>query len=141
MSFSPHLEAARRPDLAGSVRRQAPSARPFGEPIQPLARAGASETAIEVERKLRALYQRKAGRDLFDLATALENPAVDPARIVAAFSEYLSRDGLKVTRAQFEKNIAAKLHDAEFAADISPLMSSGFTWISRQRHPSFRHGS
>ena len=37
--------------------------------------------------KLRALYQRKAGRDLFDLATALENPAVNPVRIVGAFSE------------------------------------------------------
>ena len=31
--------------------------------------------------KMRALYQRKAGRDLFDLARALESPAVDPARI------------------------------------------------------------
>ena len=32
--------------------------------------------------KLRALYQRKKGRDLFDLAVALEHDGVDPRRIV-----------------------------------------------------------
>ncbi|MDR3674661.1 MAG: nucleotidyl transferase AbiEii/AbiGii toxin family protein [Acidobacteriota bacterium] len=78
--------------------------------------------------KLRALYQRKQGRDLFDLATALEKPEVTPDRIIAAFSEYMNREGHKVTRAQFEKNIADKLHDPEFAADINPLLSAAFAW-------------
>ena len=78
--------------------------------------------------KLRALYQRKQGRDLFDLATALEKPEVTPDRVVTAFSEYMKREGHKVTRAQFEKNMADKLHDPEFATDISSLLSAGFTW-------------
>lgn len=78
--------------------------------------------------KLRALYQRKHGRDMFDLATALQNPAVNPDRVVAAFSEYMKRDGHRVTRAQFEKNMAEKLGDPEFHADIGPLLASGFTW-------------
>jgi predicted nucleotidyltransferase component of viral defense system len=85
--------------------------------------------------KLRALYQRKQGRDLFDLATALENAAVNPARIVAAFSEYMSRDGHRVTRAQFEKNIAGKLRDPEFAADIGALLATGFTWDIKTAAP------
>ena len=78
--------------------------------------------------KLRALYQRKQGRDLFDLARALEHPAVNPDRIVGAFSEYMRRDGHRVTRAEFERNIAGKLQDAEFAADIRVLLAEGFTW-------------
>ncbi len=78
--------------------------------------------------KLRALYQRKQGRDLFDLATALSNPAVTADGIIKAFLEYMKQEGHKVSRAQFEKNLAAKLHDPEFAADISPLLSEGFTW-------------
>lgn len=78
--------------------------------------------------KLRALYQRKQGRDLFDLATALERPEVAPERIVAAFSEYMKRGGHKVTRALFERNIAGKLRDPEFTADIEPLLAEGFTW-------------
>lgn len=78
--------------------------------------------------KMRALYQRKQGRDIFDLAHALERSQVNPERIVGAFSEYMEREGHKVTRAQFEKNIAAKLDDPEFAADIGPLLVAGFTW-------------
>jgi predicted nucleotidyltransferase component of viral defense system len=78
--------------------------------------------------KLRALYQRKRGRDLFDLATALESAPVDPERIVAAFLAYMDRDGHRVTRAQFERNIAAKLRDAQFTADIGPLLAVGFSW-------------
>jgi predicted nucleotidyltransferase component of viral defense system len=85
--------------------------------------------------KLRALYQRKAGRDLFDLATALENPAVNPDRVIAVFSEYMSRDGHRVTRAQFEKNIAGKLHDPEFVADMGALLSAGFTWDIKTAAP------
>ena len=78
--------------------------------------------------KLRALYQRKRGRDLFDLATALEKPGVNPDRIIAAFSEYMDQGGNHATRAQFEQNMDAKLRDPQFTADIGPLLATGFTW-------------
>ena len=81
--------------------------------------------------KLRALYQRKQGRDLFDLATALEHPAVKPTRIVEAFSEYMKREDHRVTRALFERNMAGKLDDAAFAADIGPLLAAGFAWDAK----------
>ncbi len=89
--------------------------------------------------KLRALYQRKQGRDLFDLATALGNPAVNPSRIVETFSEYMKREGHRVTRALFEINMAGKLHDPEFAADIRahpgyrPVRSRALPVRSRRR--------
>lgn len=73
--------------------------------------------------KLRALYQRKQGRDLFDLAVALKHSAVDPSRVVAAFSEYMRREGKSVSRAQFEENLFLKLRDHEFSADIGPLLA------------------
>lgn len=63
-----------------------------------------------------------------DLAKGLENPAVNAERIVVAFSAYMENDGHKVSRAQFEKNFAEKLRDPEFAADISPLLATGFAW-------------
>jgi predicted nucleotidyltransferase component of viral defense system len=78
--------------------------------------------------KLRALYQRKKGRDLFDLATALKNTAVDPGRVVAAFSEYMKQGGHSVTSAQFEQNLVSKLHDPQFTADIGPLLAPGYSW-------------
>jgi predicted nucleotidyltransferase component of viral defense system len=78
--------------------------------------------------KLRALYQRKKGRDLFDLATALAKPDVEPARIVAAFTEYMEHGGHRVTRALFERNIEAKLRDPQFTADIGPLLAASYKW-------------
>jgi len=77
--------------------------------------------------KLRALYQRRKGRDLFDIALALESGA-DPARIVAAFSEYMERGGHRVSRAEFEANIDAKMRDRQFTADIGPLLAPGYRW-------------
>jgi predicted nucleotidyltransferase component of viral defense system len=78
--------------------------------------------------KLRALYQRKKGRDLFDLATALVHGGVDSARIVETFKAYMERDGHNVTRALFEQNMHQKRTDPQFTADIGPLLASGYSW-------------
>lgn len=78
--------------------------------------------------KMRALYQRSKGRDLFDLAFALESAKVDPKRIIAAFSEYMNHGGHRVTRAQFEQSLDAKLRDRRFNADIGPLLAANFQW-------------
>ena len=78
--------------------------------------------------KLRALYQRKKGRDLFDLSVALQAGKCDPARIVEAFSQYMDHGGHHVTRAQFEENLAGKFDDPQFGADIGPLLSADYSW-------------
>ena len=78
--------------------------------------------------KLRALYQRKKGRDLFDLAIALDNRAANPEEVVASFYTYMEHGGHKVTRTQFQENIAAKLNDKNFTSDIGPLLASGYAW-------------
>lgn len=78
--------------------------------------------------KMRALYQRKKCRDLFDLAIALEDGKANPDRIVAAFSRYMEHGGHRVSRAEFEQNIEAKLRDPQFVSDISPLLATGFEW-------------
>lgn len=78
--------------------------------------------------KLRALYQRKKGRDLFDLGLALERGGVSPDRIIEVFAKYMREDGARVTRAMFEQNLAAKRFDRGFTADMTPLLASGQTW-------------
>lgn len=78
--------------------------------------------------KLRALYQRRKGRDLFDIALGLRQPGVDPARIVQAFEAYLEHEGAKVTRALFERNMAGKMENAEFIADAQALLSPDYRW-------------
>jgi predicted nucleotidyltransferase component of viral defense system len=78
--------------------------------------------------KMRALYQRKKGRDLFDLATALQQDGADPSRIVTTFSKYMEHGGHNITRAMFEQNMHLKLSDPQFTADISPLLATGHSW-------------
>lgn len=82
--------------------------------------------------KLRALYQRRKGRDLFDMSTALMQGITDPARIVASFSRYMSEGNYHITRALFEENLTAKLTDDRFLTDIPPLLATGRTWDAQE---------
>lgn len=76
--------------------------------------------------KLRALYQRKKGRDLFDLSEALAHMTdLDAARIVQCLTRYLENDGLRVSRREFEQNLAEKIEDAVFLGDVPPLLALG----------------
>ncbi len=78
--------------------------------------------------KLRALYQRKRGRDLFDLWLALSEGMVDQDQVLRCFGEYMTFGGATATRAQFEENMAAKLRDAVFVADTGPLLRPGLEY-------------
>ena len=78
--------------------------------------------------KLSALYQRKKGRDLFDLAISLDNKHADPDTIIDTFNAYMKRGGRKVTKIQFRENIALKMQDKNFTSDIGPLLASDFQW-------------
>ncbi|MFQ5830025.1 MAG: nucleotidyl transferase AbiEii/AbiGii toxin family protein [Candidatus Methylomirabilia bacterium] len=72
--------------------------------------------------KMRALYQRKKGRDLFDLSIGLDQRLVDPANVVKSFGRYMEEEGLSVSRAEFEANLAKKINDAAFRNDTVPLL-------------------
>ena len=78
--------------------------------------------------KLRALYQRKKGRDLFDLAFALERGTVDAADLLRCFDRYMKEAGHSVSRAQFEANLHHKSNDRDFRDDIVPLLRPGIAW-------------
>ena len=70
--------------------------------------------------KIRALFQRKKGRDLFDLWLAVQQAGASPAEIAACFGLYRP-DGWTAARAVV--NLEAKLEDPEFTADVERLVS------------------
>ena len=92
---------------------------------------GAEITTFQLEEllgtKLRALYQRKKGRDLFDLCVALEAGVAADA-IVEVFHVYTRKDGHVITRAIFEANLATKSRLPAFVEDIAPLLPPGVTF-------------
>jgi len=78
--------------------------------------------------KLRALYQRKKGRDLFDLDLALGHPEFDGTLLLQAFEHYMAHGGTPVTRAQFEANMADKITNATFLVDVPGLLRTGVVY-------------
>lgn len=78
--------------------------------------------------KLRALYQRKKGRDLFDIWYALDLGRITPSVLLTCFDRYLAEEGRTVTRAQFEVNLAGKQARPDFRDDVLPLLRPGVSW-------------
>jgi predicted nucleotidyltransferase component of viral defense system len=75
--------------------------------------------------KLRALYQRRKGRDLFDLWLSLTEGKADAQQIVQVFRKYMQFGGHVVSRAEFADNLAAKRRHPGFTADLSDLLPVG----------------
>lgn len=73
--------------------------------------------------KLRALLQRDKGRDLYDLAHALERfDGLNEERVAGLFVQYLQASGLVITRAQAQQRMFAKLANPTFVVDMRPLL-------------------
>lgn len=74
-----------------------------------------------VATKIRALYQRSKGRDVFDLWLALEHLKLDPAEIMIAFAPYRP-SGMTAARAR--ENLSRKLDNRGFRTDLDPLIAN-----------------
>lgn len=89
----------------------------------------AEVTTFELEEllgtKLRALYQRRRGRDLFDLWYALAHAKVSPEQIGRCFDRYMNESGHSVPRSVFEENVARKLAGKQFRTDLTGLLRPG----------------
>jgi predicted nucleotidyltransferase component of viral defense system len=84
--------------------------------------------------KLRALYQRRKGRDLFDLWLGLTRGRANPEMIVDAFRVYAEHDGLQITRDEFRENLLAKMGQRNFHGDIASLLGQGIVYDPFEAH-------
>lgn len=74
--------------------------------------------------KLRALLQRRASRDLFDLHQGLQQLTLAPEKVIACFDHYLALEGKPITRAIAEQRMLEKL-TRSLTEDINPLLPVG----------------
>ena len=73
--------------------------------------------------KLRALYQRKKGRDLFDLYVALTKAEVDVNELMRCYHRYMSFAVQQPpTYKQFVANMEEKMVDPDFLGDTQLLL-------------------
>jgi len=86
--------------------------------------------------KLRALLQRRKGRDLFDLNEGLRQLPLAPEKVVASFDHYLTHEGTKITRANAEERMFAKL-TRSLTDDIAPLLSADVVYGDEEAREAF----
>ena len=74
--------------------------------------------------KLRALYQRRKGRDLYDLWKALTHAEINPDLIIDCYKEYMkfSLEKPIPTKKEFLMNIEKKKTDEDFLGDTVALL-------------------
>ncbi|MFM9949320.1 MAG: nucleotidyl transferase AbiEii/AbiGii toxin family protein [Saprospiraceae bacterium] len=74
--------------------------------------------------KLRALYQRRKGRDLYDLFIALsQGPELDKDALLHTYREYMAFSVEEPpSQREFILNMAAKMKDPEFLGDTMALL-------------------
>jgi predicted nucleotidyltransferase component of viral defense system len=84
--------------------------------------------------KMRALFQRRRGRDLFDLywALTLAKPAVAPAGIIESFQHYLKLESSVAGRAEFISLLDGHLADRGFCSDMKQLLRAGIDYDPQQ---------
>ena len=80
--------------------------------------------------KMRALFQRKRGRDLFDLYWALteSRTPVIPAEIIESFQYYMQQEGTIAWRAEFVGILRGHLRDRGFITDMNSLLRTGISY-------------
>jgi len=77
---------------------------------------------------MRALYQRKKGRDLLDIWLGLTEFKLDKESVVSMFQEYLKHEGLNVSQSDFVSNLEDKMTDRKFLTDTNAILAADFTW-------------
>ena len=87
--------------------------------------------------KLRALYQRKKGRDLFDLHLAL--PRIDVSTIVRVWREYMGFRGGEIPTAKpFAMNMEEKMSLNDYIGDVGPRLRRGVTFNPHEAYAAFK---
>jgi predicted nucleotidyltransferase component of viral defense system len=84
--------------------------------------------------KLRALYQRRKGRDLFDLWQAHQAGVLEPTAVADTFAHYMQAENHPVSAAEFSLNLAAKIKHPGFLSDTPPLIRPGIHYDPSEAH-------
>ena len=92
--------------------------------------------------KLRALFQRRKGRDLFDLYYSRSNRELDIDKIILCFKQYtkFATGKRPPSQKEFLSNIEEKQNNLEFTGDMEALLRPGieynqdkaFDWLKEE---------
>ncbi len=84
--------------------------------------------------KMRALYQRRKGRDLFDLWYAITKSNADANKIIEAWKFYMVHEDNTISQQEFLDNIEKKIEDQDFLTDMQGLLRPGLEYDINQAY-------
>lgn len=85
--------------------------------------------------KLRALYQRRKGRDLFDLYYALTHLKLDIDKLVDGYKKYMKFSVKQPpSQKEFIQNMDIKMEDPDFGGDIYALLRPGVKYDQQEAY-------
>jgi predicted nucleotidyltransferase component of viral defense system len=80
--------------------------------------------------KIRALYQRRKGRDLFDLYLAGMSPDINPENSVQCFKQYITFSDKNVpSREEYLINLEKKMNNRLFVSDTEGILRPGIDYV------------
>ena len=89
--------------------------------------------------KLRALYQRRKGRDLFDLSYAMEHGTVDAEAVLQCFRRYMTWNGKPLPAGkEFRSNMEAKMSSSEYLEDVRLMLRPGTPFDAKRSYDAVR---
>lgn len=81
-----------------------------------------------IATKLRALYQRRKGRDLFDLWFVIKQGLINIDHVLEIFTKYCANSNIHISRDVFMQNMALKKHHPDFRSDMKALLPLTLDW-------------
>lgn len=78
--------------------------------------------------KLRALYQRRKGRDLFDMWYVTSRELINLNQVFDIFAKYCTYNDIKISREAFLTNLEIKKNHRDFHMDMSVLLPAKLHW-------------
>lgn len=81
-----------------------------------------------IATKLRAQYQRRKGRDLFDIWYIVKQGLVDLDQVFEIFAKYCDNDNTKIRKEDFLNNLSLKKSHPDFQSDMSALLPLEQNW-------------
>lgn len=78
--------------------------------------------------KLRALYQRRKGRDLFDIWYVVKNKLVNLDNVFDIFQKYCQYNKIEITSQNFIENLELKKENRDFRSDMNVLLPLRLNW-------------
>jgi predicted nucleotidyltransferase component of viral defense system len=81
-----------------------------------------------IATKLRALYQRRKGRDLFDIGYVATHSLINLNRVLDTFYKYCAYNNIEISKKEFIDNLTQKKENRDFYMDMKVLLPSKLHW-------------